>query len=208
MRKLFNAARTLKWLGLLGLPIFFSDWYVWKLFWLFWLLAIVEIAMSFPLFAQGMRQLGGMIIAHIKNKPMADKDNFIPQVTYSLPFEGTWVVVNGGVTKEFSHSWSITSQRYAYDFVVIDNAGKSHSGDAATLSNYYCYGKQILSPADGVVVEVKNNCRDSIIMGGGKTDPLIKDIRGNYVVIQHAENEYSVLAHLLPESINVQVGTR
>jgi hypothetical protein len=75
------------------------------------------------------------------------------------------VAVNGGVTKEFSHSWKINSQRYAYDFIIPDNEGKSCSGD-------------------------------SKIMSGGKTDPLVKDIQGNYVVIQHAENEYSCLAHI------------
>ena len=74
------------------------------------------------------------------------------------------------------------------------------------LSNYYCYGREVLAPADGVVVDVRTDCNDSIIMGGGKTDPLIKDIRGNYIVIQHAENEYSCLAHLKPDSISVKIG--
>lgn len=142
----------------------------------------------------------------LKNKPMPDKDSYIPKVKYSLPFHEAWVAVNGGVTKEFSHSWEVNSQRYAYDFIILDNAGKSCHCDTVTLSNYYCYGKEILAPADGVVVDVRKDCRDSKIMGGGKTDPLVKDIRGNYIVIQHSENEYSCLAHLMPGSITVDVG--
>lgn len=139
---------------------------------------------------------------------MPDKDNFIPKVNYSLPFKGSWVVLNGGVTKEFSRSWAINSQRYAYDFIMMDQAGNSHFGDFKNKHNYFCYGKEILAPAEGIVVEVKTNCRDSKIIEKGQTDPLIKDIRGNYVIIQHAENEYSCLAHLKPKSIFVKIGEK
>lgn len=203
LRKLFDIISRIKWLGLLGLAMLFSDWHVWELFWLF---GVVEILISFPVLVQSLRQILGVIIVDLKNKPMPDKDNYIPKVKYSLPFHGAWVAVNGGVTKEFSHSWEINSQRYAYDFIILDDAGESCSGDKSALSNYYCYGKGILAPADGVVVELRKDCGDSRIMGGGKTDPLIKDIRGNYVVIQHVEDECSCLAHLMPGSITVSVG--
>jgi hypothetical protein len=196
----------MKWLGLLGLPMFFSDWYIWRLFWLFWLFGVAEILLKLPIFYQSLQQIVGILIADINNKPMPDKDNFIPKVMYSLPFHEVWVAVNGGVTKELSHSWELNSQRYAYDFIILDDTGKSYSGDVTALGSYYCYGKEILAPADGTVVEVRTDCRDSKIMGGGKTDPLIKDIRGNYIVIQHAEDEYSCLAHLKPDSICVHIG--
>ena len=162
--------------------------------------------MTLPVFLQSICQMIGVAIADIRNKPMPDKDNYIPAIKYSLPFHGTWTVVNGGVTKEFSHSWEINSQRYAYDFIILDDLGKSSFGDTSMTSNYYCYGKEILSPADGEVVEVRTDCGDSKIMGGGKTDPLIKDIRGNYVVIKHAKNEFSCLAHLKQDSITVCIG--
>ena len=42
------------------------------------------------------------------------------QEEYALPFEGAWTVVNGGVDKETSHSWGVLTQRYASDFVVLD----------------------------------------------------------------------------------------
>ena len=191
---------------MLGIPAIISDWYIWKLLWLFWLFGIVEILMTLPVFLQSIRQMIGVIVTDIRNKPMPDKDNYTPAIKYSLPFHGTWTVINGGVTKEFSHSWEINTQRYAYDFIILDDLGKSSFGDTSVTSNYYCYGKEILSPADGEVVEVRTDCGDSKIMGGGKTDPFIKDIRGNYVVIKHAENEFSCLAHLKPDSITVCVG--
>jgi hypothetical protein len=184
----------------------FSNMAIWKYFWFFWMLTFLEMAFKFPMYVQSFHQMGGMIYMTFRYLPAPDKDNFIPQVLYSLPFEGTWVVVNGGVLKETSHSWAIATQRYAYDFIMLDENGKSFSGDGVSVSDYYCYGKKILAPADGVVVEVKDRCKDSKIMGKGRLDPLIKDIRGNYVVIQHAENEYSLLAHLMLGSILVNEG--
>ena len=206
MRTLLLWISRLKWLGLLGLPMFFSEQPIWKLFWLFWLFGILEIGITFPVLIASLRQMIGMAIVNKKNKPMPDKDNFTPKIKYSLPFHGGWVAVNGGVTKESSHSWEISSQRYAYDFIILDNDGKSFSGDEAMLSDYHCYGKEILAPADGVVVEIRINCNDSKIMGNGGTDPLFKDLRGNYIVIRHTDDEYSCLAHLKPGSIEVRVG--
>ena len=206
MRTILIWISLLKWVGLLGIPMLFSSWFVWKLFWLFWLFGILEILITFPTSMQALRQIVGIVVANVKNKPMPDKDNFVPEIKYSLPFNDIWTVVNGGVTEQFSHSWKINSQRYAYDFLILDEDGKSYSDDSTVLSSYYCYGKAILAPADGVVVEIKTICGDSKIMSGGRPDPLIKDIRGNYIVIRHAKDEYSVLAHLMPGSISVKVG--
>lgn len=44
--------------------------------------------------------------------------------------------------------------------------------------------------------------------GGGFSHPLKRDIRGNYVTIQHAPDEYSCLAHLVPGSVAVSPGER
>ena len=40
---------------------------------------------------------------------------------YRLPFNNTWYVEYGGLTKKTSHSWDIISQRYAYDFEIRKN---------------------------------------------------------------------------------------
>lgn len=44
--------------------------------------------------------------------------------------------------------------------------------------------------------------------GTGWVDPFTRDFRGNFVTIQHAEDEYSFLAHLVPESICAKRGDR
>jgi murein DD-endopeptidase MepM/ murein hydrolase activator NlpD len=137
---------------------------------------------------------------------LPSKDNYTCKGKYILPFEGKWSVVNGGVDKELSHSWVIPSQRYAYDFLIIDNNGKSFSGDPKKVENYYCYGQNIIAPEDGIVVSVCDKWEDSKVYGNGTLDNLIKDICGNSITIKHNESEYSFIAHIMPKSILVNVG--
>ena len=204
-RRFLRTVFRLKWLGMLGLLMFFSNWPVWKYFYIFWLTGILEIVVTFPVFFQILRQMLGIIKA--ENKQKTRSTDFLGSTCkYSLPFEGEWTVVNGGVSKEYSHSWDINSQRYAYDFVILDNEGRSYLGCQFDLHSYYCYEKDILAPGDGVVSCIGNSSKDSMVLGNGMTDPLINDLRGNYIIIKHDEFEYSLLAHLKPDSILVEVG--
>lgn len=207
MNRLLAISSKLKYAGLLGLPMFFSDAVIWKYLWLFWLFAFVEIFVSLPLFIQSLQQLLGMPYIYIAHGfKLTDYASFRPAVRYSLPFRGQWTVANGGPDKKSSHSWDIPTQRYAYDFLILNHSGQSCTGDKTVLQNYYCYGREVLAPADGVVVDAKDSYKDSRTFGNGSVDRTAKDIRGNYLVIQHAENEYSFIAHLLPKSIKVKVG--
>ena len=125
---------------------------------------------------------------------------------YSLPFRGAWTVVNGGVTKETSHSWDIPTQRYAYDFLILDEEGRSFQGDETDPAAFYCYGQDILAPADGVVAEVLTGQPDSRITKDRKASCQARDLRGNYILLDHGQGEFSLLAHLQPDSILVTVG--
>ena len=142
-----------------------------------------------------------------KGSKLPSEDNYACKVDYILPFEGKWTVFNGGIGKELSHSWGIIPQRYAYDFIIMDDNGKSLEGDNKKLKSYFCYGKNIISPADGTVVKISNNHKDSRV-NGKKVYCDTWDIRGNFIVINHAKNEYSVCAHLIPGSIAVRKGDK
>ena len=63
-----------------------------------------------------IKQMWGIILLEYRYHGNLPDIEYCPAVQYSLPFEGEWVVINGGVTKETSHSWEIPTQRYAYDF--------------------------------------------------------------------------------------------
>lgn len=111
--------------------------------------------------------------------------------------------------------------RYALDFVLIGDNGSLrrlpqealamsydfHVNDAA---NFYSDKSPIYSPADGIVVEVQND-RDDLYdsrfdLEEAVAKNQVKDIAGNYVVIQHNAREFSHLFHFLKGSIKVTEG--
>ncbi len=207
MNRFVSICGKVKYLGLLGLPALFLEYKIFDLLWLFWLFGFVEIFYNFPVFLQSIKQLWGMLVVPLRyGSDLPNVENYISKVTYSLPFHGPWTVVNGGIDKAYSHSWSIPTQRYAYDFLMIDDTGKSRMGAALVPDDYYCYGKEILAPANGEVIEAVSEHPNSLISSKGQVDCSAHDIRGNYLLLRHAEGEYSLLAHLKPGSIRVKIG--
>lgn len=157
--------------------------------------------------AQLVRQGRGQAAAVRRSgKAPSDAAAFPQSVRYRLPFAGEWIVMNGGITPETSHSWDLVSQRYAYDFAVADGEGRRHRGDGRRCEEYLCYGQPVLAPAAGTVVRVRDGVRDAPRPGTGWVDWLCRDFGGNSVTIRHADGEYSHLAHLLPGSIAVRPG--
>ena len=139
---------------------------------------------------QSLKQMWEIILLEYRYHGNLPDIEYCPAVQYSLPFEGEWVVINGGVTKETSHSWEIPTQRYAYDFLILDEKGSRFKGEETTPESFYCYGKDILSPAEGVIAEVGTECPDSKITKERKASCSGRDIRGNYILIQHAEKVF------------------
>ncbi len=151
--------------------------------------------------------LAGIPIAYVSHGfRLPDKNSYKPQVLYSLPFEGRWYIANGGVDKETSHSWFLPSQRYAYDFFIMNDEETTFSGERERLENYVCFAENVLAPADGIVVSVVSHFPNTPIGAEGKADCASSDVRGNHIIIRHSKHEYSMIAHLLPGSICVKQG--
>ena len=125
------------------------------------------------------------------------------QTELSLPFRGKWLVFWGGDTKELNYHHDTPNQQFAFDFVSVDDTGKTHKGDGKTNEDYLAFGREVLPPADGVVVEVINGVRDNV---PGSMNPY--SAVGNAVLIQHRDNEVSVMAHFKLDSIKVKVGDK
>lgn len=209
MKRLVRLCDKIQYLGLLGLLSLIFDNKLLNFLWLFWLFGFVGIFYNLPVFLQSLKQLWGMLTVLFRyGSHIPNAENYQCKVQYSLPFQGVWTAVNGGVDKASSHSWGIQTQRYAYDFVILDEEGHSFSGDQTNATDYYCYSKEVLVPADGEVVEVRAGYPDSLLLGKGKVDCSARDIRGNYILIRHADKEYGLLAHLKPGSIRVKVGDK
>ena len=165
-----------------------------------------SLEIPIPVFFQSLYQLLGIHYINFSNKfKLPSKENYVCKSDYILPFNGKWTVVNGGFNKELSHSWGAGSQRYAYDFVIIDDNGKTSDGDKKNVINYYCYGKDIIAPSDGEIIKISKKYKDSYVDGKNVFCDAM-DLRGNYVVIKHNDYEYSLIAHLMQNSIIVNIG--
>jgi murein DD-endopeptidase MepM/ murein hydrolase activator NlpD len=152
-------------------------------------------------------QIPGNFVPYLRyGRDLPSRERHLPETDLRLPFDGEWTTVNGGVTKESSHSWGLVSQRYAYDFVITDDDGDTHEGTGADLTDYYAFGEPIRAPAAGTVVATRDDLRDHPWPHRPWMEYRTHRITGNYVVIEHADGEYSLLAHLQEDSVTVETG--
>lgn len=117
-----------------------------------------------------------------------------------LPFSDEFYVFWGGRSVEQNYHAAHAGQRFAMDLLVLQD-GSSHRGEGSRNEDYFCFGKPILAPADGRVVEVIDGVADNV---PGEMNP--SQPTGNRVVIDHGNDEYSVLAHLRQGSVRVTKG--
>lgn len=117
---------------------------------------------------------------------------------FSLPFYG-FRHINQAHDGDMTHK---DDWKHAWDFVITDDKGKEYANEGLILSDYYCYNKPVLAPADGWVTEVVDHIDDN---EPGKTN-LIQNW-GNSIVIRHADHLYSKVSHLKKDSAAFQVGT-
>lgn len=150
------------------------------------------------------RQLSGQ--SKLADRVVSSPADYVQKGRYRLPFSGEWYVFNGGVTQKTSHSWDILTQRYAYDFVIVDEHWRRWRTDGRALSDYRCYGVPVCAPADGEIVAITDSVRDAPGPGTGWLDIFTRHFPGNTVTIRHQEGEYSFFAHLIPGSLKVNVG--
>ncbi len=117
--------------------------------------------------------------------------------TLFLPFAGRWTVWQG-----FDGQWTHKgSWRYAYDFVIIDEQGRTHCGDGLKLEDYYSFNKPVLAPVRGRVVQVVNDLPSSPVGVADETNRW-----GNLIIIQDPRGFYVELSHLAEKSIQVKKG--
>ncbi len=118
-------------------------------------------------------------------------------VSISLPFMGKWTV-NQGYDGEYTHK---DDWRHGLDFVLTDGSTKEYLGEGLVVEDYYCYGKNIIAPADGYVVDIIETIDDNIV---GEMDMIHN--WGNTVVIQHLYGLCSQMSHIKKGSIEVKKG--
>ena len=126
------------------------------------------------------------------------KTNRIP---LGLPFFGERYVFWGGDTQSLNLHHGTPNQKFAFDFVVIDIQGCRFKSSGNTNTDYFVYGKEILSPGDGKVIVVIDGVPENKPGSMNSYSGL-----GNAVFIEHVSDEVSIIAHLQPNKIKVKPG--
>ena len=116
-------------------------------------------------------------------------------IRYRMPVVGLWRVHR-------THYGAKNDQAYALDLVEHTNETFARKAKR-TNADYASYGKPIVADAPGVVVIAVDGIPDN--------EPGVVnryDMHGNFVVIDHENGEYSLMAHLIPGSLTVRRGQR
>ncbi len=131
-------------------------------------------------------------ISYTKRFPLTGRE-------IGLPFSGQWTVWQG-----FDGEWTHKGAwKYALDFVITDEEGKTYRGSGLHLTDYYAFRKPVLSPVSGTVVEVVDGFPDN---PPGEADK--ENNWGNYVLIYDWRGFYVLLCHFAQNSIKVKKGDR
>jgi hypothetical protein len=123
-----------------------------------------------------------------------------PAVELMAPFEGEWVVGQGGRSALINHHYPVPGQSHALDLLKLEG-GRACLGDPQRLESYPAFGAVLRAPAGGRVVRAVDNNPDMAI---GQTD--VESLVGNHVVIEIGPDRHVLLAHLQRGSVAVSQG--
>jgi murein DD-endopeptidase MepM/ murein hydrolase activator NlpD len=113
---------------------------------------------------------------------------------YRLPVIGTWRV-------QRTHYGNQRDQGYAIDLLMPTPEGRNHAANGKQNTDWPSFDQPIVADAPGVIAVVVDGVPNN-------EPPMVNsyDQHGNYVIIDHRNGEYSLMAHLIPGSMRVRVG--
>lgn len=144
----------------------------------------------------------GFFVRPVPEEAPSEHLNYSTKAALHLPFREEWFVFWGGRSVQDNYHAAYPDQRFAYDFLIVKN-DTTHVGDGTRNEDYYCFGKEILAPASGKVVEAVDAVADNTpgVENMNAQEPL-----GNYVILDHGNAEFSFLVHLQHGSVAVKQG--
>lgn len=182
---------------------------------IFWPLAIrIRQTEASPLAIDSMR-----VVLELRTDTRSTQqvDVTLPIETYRqksellFPFRGKGIILQAGVSNGGHRN---RSGQFALDaFGVDDSWSIIAAGDGKQNADYRGWGREVLAPADGIVVRARGDRPDQPL-------PETSDPRyyapeypnggdvGNTVTIDHGNGEFSMLAHFRAGSLRVKVGDR
>ena len=130
---------------------------------------------------------------------------------------GGWVAANGCCETDGIHRATVLpvngglhdTQRFAIDWMRMNDEGRLVVGDPSDVHSYVDYGAEIIAVAGGTVVSTLNTLDDQV--PGQLPDPstiTLQNVDGNHVVVRHRDGRYAFYAHMQKGSVTVEAGDR
>jgi hypothetical protein len=98
-------------------------------------------------------------------------------------------------------------ERFAIDFVQLDENGKLYEGPVNELSSFAYFGAELLAVADGTVVRIQDGLPEQV-PGSFAPGATAATAGGNYIVLDIGHGNFAFYAHLQPGSLRVDVGDK
>ncbi|MCP4660145.1 MAG: M23 family metallopeptidase [bacterium] len=140
-----------------------------------------------------------------------------PAVNLGPPLKGGLWLAGGGPSNTSGHRRTMIpldgavpiAQRFAIDFVQVDDTGATFSGDAEDNTTYYCHGADAIAVADAVVVDTLDGVPENVPgLTSRAVELTLRTVAGNYVILDLGDGLYAFYAHLIPGSLRVKEGER
>ena len=97
------------------------------------------------------------------------------------------------------------AQRYAVDWVRIDDGGFWWRGDPSKNESYVVFGDAVFAATSGVVVSTRNDLPENT-PPHPPPDVNVDNVLGNHVIVDIGDGRFATYAHLQPGSVQVSVG--
>jgi hypothetical protein len=136
-------------------------------------------------------------------------------VVIGPPLRGAGYVDLNGCCGASSHTRALLTidgnrylaQRYAVDWMRIDDGGFLWRGDPAQNESYVVFGDAVYSATPGVVVSTRTDLPENT-----PPHPLpdlnVDNALGNHVIVDLGDGRFATYAHLQPGSVQLSVGAR
>jgi len=138
-------------------------------------------------------------------------------VVLGPPLQGSnWLAANGPANAS-GHRRSLMpvegklhiAQRFAIDWVKVDDKGRTFDGDSKDNRTYYAYGADAVAVADATVAVVKDGIPENVPDRESRAVPItLETIGGNHVVLDLGGGRFAFYAHLQPGNIKVKIGDK
>jgi hypothetical protein len=149
--------------------------------------------------------------------------DYVTRTDLVLPLRGRVLVFDGHDFYAHHRRWNLAhpvvgrlfrhnAGRYAYDLSIVDSAGRMYRGEGSRNDDWYSWNTTVLAPGAGTVVAVESEEPDWEVGRTSLPDSVVLArpvaLYGNYVVIDHENGEFSLLAHMRRGSVTLRQGDR